>query len=148
MLIFNNCRKFTEISPVDKIILDRPTNTEYVVSLVSGWAILCMIWGFNQTWIYGAIAHTDYAIEPMVKLCLPEFSNCTRFFFLQLKFYAIGPRLTLNQSQKTKTLFHCYCRLHTCQTCMYLYPKNIFDMWKGHNLEVHCTNIQRNRFIK
>ena len=23
-----------------------------------------------------------------------------------------------------------------------------FDMWKGHILEVHCTNIQRKRFIK
>ena len=24
---------------------------------------------------------------------------------------------------------------------VYLYPKIFFDMWKGHTLEVHCTNI-------
>ena len=31
---------------------------------------------------------------------------------------------------------------------VYLSPKIIFDMWKGHSLEVHCTNIQLNIFIK
>ena len=31
---------------------------------------------------------------------------------------------------------------------VYLYPQIIFVMWKGHTLEVHCTNIQSKRFIK
>ena len=51
-----------------------------------------------------------------------------------------------------------YYVVHICDFGMlrvkvYLYPiKEIFffffDMWKGHILEVHCTNIQRKRFIK
>ena len=31
---------------------------------------------------------------------------------------------------------------------VYLYPNFLFDMWKGHILEVHCTNIQLKIFIK
>ena len=31
---------------------------------------------------------------------------------------------------------------------VYLSPKKKIDMWKGHILEVHCTNIQLKIFIK
>ena len=37
---------------------------------------------------------------------------------------------------------------HFAAIKVYLYPKNIFDMWKGHILEVHYTNIQLKIFIK
>ena len=31
---------------------------------------------------------------------------------------------------------------------VYLYPQIFFDIRKGHTLQVHCTKIQRKRFIK
>ena len=37
--------------------------------------------------------------------------------------------------------------INNCLKCT-CHQKIFFDMWKGHSLEVHCTNIQLNIFTK
>ena len=46
------------------------------------------------------------------------------------------------------TLVTFLCISHYFHIHIFLYPKSIFDKWKGHSLEVHCTNIQWKIFTK
>ena len=77
--------------------------------------------------------------------------------YLPLSFQVSAP-FPSSQDSGRALLWLCICQIAKARpvvanldiqnlkcTC---HQKIAFNMWKGHILEVHCTNIQRNRFIE